>query len=132
MPLQPPAPPLLVNLSNHPSGCWSDEQQQAALKLAPEIRDLPFPVVPPEADAEAINALADEVVARLMAEAPGATHAMVQGEFTLAHALVRKLQQIGIVCVAATTRREVVEQTGATRTTRFNFVRFREYSRAMP
>ena len=102
--MQTPVPPLLVNLSNHPSACWSDDQKQAALKLAPEIRDLPFPAVPPEADAEAINALADEVVARLMAEAPGATHAMVQGEFTLAHALVRKLQQIGIVCVAATTR----------------------------
>jgi len=43
-------------------------------------------------------------------------------------ALVRKLQQIGIVCVAATTRREVVEQTGGTKTTRFNFVRFREYN----
>jgi CRISPR-associated protein Csx16 len=53
---------------------------------------------------------------------------MVQGEFTLPHALVRKLQQIGVVCVAATTRREVVEQTGGTKTTRFDFVRFREYS----
>jgi CRISPR-associated protein Csx16 len=127
VPVRSSAPPLLVNLSNHPSACWSDEQREAALRLAPEIRDLPFPAVPPEVDTEEINALADEVVARLTAEAPGTTHAMVQGEFTLAHALVRKLQQIGIVCVAATTRREVVEQTGGARTTRFNFVRFREY-----
>ena len=129
MPLQTSAPPLLVNLSNHPSACWSDEQKLAALKLAPQIMDLPFPAVPPEADTHEIDALADEVlaIARLTTQAPGATHAMVQGEFTLAHALVRKLQQIGIVCVAATTRREVVEQTGGTRTTRFNFVRFREY-----
>jgi CRISPR-associated protein Csx16 len=122
------ATPLLVNLSNHPSACWSHDQREAALRQAPEIRDLPFPAVPPEADAREINALADEVVARLKTEAPGATHAMVQGEFTLAHALVGKLQQIGIVCVAATTRREVVEQTAGTKTTRFNFVRFREYS----
>jgi hypothetical protein len=115
---------VLVNLSNHPSTCWSAEQKQAALKLAPEIRDMPFPAVPPEADSEEMNALADEVIARLKTEVPGATHAMVQGEFTL----VRKLQQIGIVWVAATTRREVVEQTGGTKTTRFNFVRFREYN----
>ena len=132
MPVQSPPPPLLVNLSNHPSACWSDAQKHAALELAPEIRDLPFPAVPPEAGAREIVALADEVVARLTREAPGATHAMVQGEFTLAHALVGKLQQMGIVCIAATTRREVVEQSGGTQTTRFNFVRFREYSRALP
>jgi hypothetical protein len=89
---------------------------------------LPFPRVPPEADSHEIDALADEVVGGLMREVPGATHAMIQGEFTLAHALVRKLQQIGIVCVAATRRREVVEQSGDTKTTRFDFVRFREYS----
>lgn len=119
--------PLMVNLSNHPSACWSDEQRQAALKLAPEIRDLLFPAVPPEAGTREISALADEVVARLTTEAPGATHAMVQGEFTLAHALILKLQRIGIVCVAATTRREMVEQSEGTKTTRFDFVRFREY-----
>jgi CRISPR-associated protein Csx16 len=120
--------PLLVNLSNHPSACWSDAQKQAALKLAPEIRDLPFPAVPPEAGIAEIATLAGRVVERLKAEAPGATHAMVQGEFTLAHALVRKLQQMGIVCLAATTRREVVEQSGGTKATWFDFVRFREYS----
>jgi CRISPR-associated protein Csx16 len=88
--------------------------------------------VPPEADTHEINALADELVARLMREAPGATHAMVQGEFALAHGLVCKLQQMGIVCLAATTRREVVEEFGGTKTTRFNFVRFHEYGWAMP
>jgi hypothetical protein len=53
---------------------------------------------------------------------------MVQGEFRLAHALVRKLQQIDIVSVAATTRREVVQQSEGTKTTRFNFVRSGEYN----
>jgi hypothetical protein len=54
---------------------------------------------------------------------------MVQGEFRLAQALVPKLQQIGIVCVAATAHREVVEQSEGTKTTRFNFVRSRVYNR---
>jgi hypothetical protein len=53
--------------------------------------------------------------------------AMVQGEFTLAHALVRRLQRRGIVCLAATTRREVVGAAGGVKTTRFEFVCFREY-----
>jgi CRISPR-associated protein Csx16 len=122
------ASPVLVNLSNHPSACWNEIQKRAALELAPMIRDLPFPAVPPDAGTSEIEALAGEVVARLMAQAPGATHAMVQDEFTLAHALVRRLQQMGVVCVAATTPREVVEQPAGVKTTRFNFIRFREYS----
>jgi CRISPR-associated protein Csx16 len=121
--------PVFVNLSNHPSADWSQAQRQAALALqgAPEIRDLPFPEVPPEAGTADIEALADRVVDQLKREFPGATYAMVQGEFTLAHALVRRLQQKGIVCLAATTRRDVVEQTPGAKTTRFEFVRFREY-----
>jgi len=119
--------PILINFSSHPSGDWSETQRQAALRLAPEIRDVPFPAVPPEAGIGDIAALADRVVARLARDYPGATHAMVQGEFTLAHALVRRLQQMGIVCLAATTRRDVVEQSADSKTTRFDFVRFREY-----
>jgi hypothetical protein len=52
---------------------------------------------------------------------------MVQGEFTLVHALVRALQQRRIVCLSATTRRDVLEDDGELKTTRFEFVRFREY-----
>lgn len=119
--------PAFVNLSNHPSACWSAAQKEAALKLAPEIGDWPFPEVPPEAEAAEIADLADKTVATLAAALPGATHVMVQGEFTLAHALVRRLQQRGLVCLAATTRREVLEDYGAVKTTRFTFMRFREY-----
>jgi CRISPR-associated protein Csx16 len=119
---------VFVNLSSHPNSDWSEEQREAALRLAPEIKDLRFPAVPPEVGIAEIAAIADRVVARLATELPGATHAMVQGEFTLVHALVRKLQQMGIVCLAATTSRQVVEQSGGTKTTRFDFVRFREYS----
>jgi CRISPR-associated protein Csx16 len=119
--------PVFVNLSSHSIGDWSEAQRQAALRLAPEIKDLRFPSVPPEAGIAEIAALADRVVARLATELPGATHAMVQGEFTLAHALVRELQKRGIVCLAATTGRDVLEDTGGVKTTRFEFVRFREY-----
>ena len=119
--------PVFANLSNHPSACWSEAQKEAALRLAPEIRDWPFPPVPPEAEAAEIADLAEQTAAALADALPGATHVMVQGEFTLAHALVRRLQQRGVVCLAATTRRQVLEDRGAVKTTRFEFVRFREY-----
>jgi hypothetical protein len=118
---------IFLNLSNHPAANWDAAQRAAALVLAPEIRDWQFPEVPPEAGVVEIAARADELVARLTREYPGVTHAMVQGEFTLAHLLVRRLQGRGIVCLAATTRREVLEDSGAVKTTRFEFVRFREY-----
>lgn len=119
--------PVFVNLSNHPSRYWGEAQKEAALRFAPEIHDWPFPPVPPEAEAAAIADLAKRTEAALVDALPGATHVMVQGEFTLAHALVRRLQQRGLVCLVATTRRQVLEDRGAIKTTRFEFVRFREY-----
>ena len=38
-----------VNLTNHPSAQWEPEQTEAALALAEQIEDVPFPIVPPEA-----------------------------------------------------------------------------------
>jgi CRISPR-associated protein Csx16 len=125
--LPPAAPAVFVNLSNHPSSAWSAAQREAALNLAPQIQDWPFPPVPPEAGPADIAALAERTVAQLTEDLPAATHAMVQGEFTLTHALVRALQRRGIVCLAATTRRQVLDDCGAVKTTRFEFVRFREY-----
>jgi CRISPR-associated protein Csx16 len=119
--------PVFVNLSNHPSSDWSNPQREAALRLAPEIRDLRFPEVPPEAGIADIAVLAGRVVRRLGAELPGVTHAMVQGEFTLVQALVRRLQQMGVVCLAATTRRKVSLSAGNEKISYFEFVRFREY-----
>jgi CRISPR-associated protein Csx16 len=120
-------PPVFINLSNHPSARWSPAQIEAARRFVPEIRDWPFPAVPPEADAAEIKNLAGQTTEQVLAALPGATHAMVQGEFTLVHALVRELQRRGIVCVSATTRRDVVEADGGVKTTRFEFVRFREF-----
>jgi CRISPR-associated protein Csx16 len=120
--------PVFLNISNHPSAAWGETQRQAALALAPEIRDLLFPPVPPEADAEWVAEQAEEILQRALEVAPGATHAMVQGEFTLAHALVGRLRAQGIVTLAATTSRDVDDNPDGSRTSRFTFVRFREYA----
>jgi len=115
--------PLFLNLSNHPSAGWSEEQRGAALELASCVMDLPFPAVEPVLDEAEVAALAAEVLAQVPA---GTTAAMVQGEFTLTFRLVRALEARGVPCFAATTAREVVERGGEKLST-FRFVRFRRY-----
>ena len=119
-------PTVFANITNHPSAEWSEEQRRAALRLADRIVDIPFPEVPPEADGDAVAKLADDVLAQLP---PGTTHALVQGEFTLTMELVRRLQDRGIRCLAATTVRDVETREDGSQLRRFRFVRFRDYPR---
>jgi CRISPR-associated protein Csx16 len=118
------APPVFLNVSNHPAAAWSDTQRDAARSLAGgEVVDVPFPVVDPEV--ESVEPMADQVLA-LVDGHPGAVVAMVQGEFVLTARLVQVLEERGIRCVAATTAREVVVEGDRT-ISRFRFVRFRPY-----
>jgi len=113
-----------VNLSNHARQRWEEEQSAAALTLAERIEDLPFPSVPPDADEAAIDQLAEDCLSKVP---PEATHALVQGEFTLTVALVRRLQARGVTCLAATSVRQVEDAGDGRRTSTFRFVRFRGY-----
>lgn len=115
---------VFANVSNHRKETWDENQTQAALALAEHIEDVPFPAVPPDADEKAIEALADECLSRIP---PVTSHALVQGEFTLTVALVRRLQARGITCLAATTERQVEEADNGRKISTFRFVRFREY-----
>jgi CRISPR-associated protein Csx16 len=58
---------------------------------------------------------------------PTSTHALVQGEFTLAFEIVRRLQERNITCLAATTKRHVEDSGEGRKTSTFRFVRFRSY-----
>jgi CRISPR-associated protein Csx16 len=115
---------IFVNISNHPSSDWDEGQRAAALALAPTIVDVPFPAVPPDATSKDIGKLCEACLASVPA---GASHAMVQGEFTLAYALVRALQRQGTVCFAATTERDIDAADDGAVMHRFRFIRFREY-----
>lgn len=120
-------PAIFVNLTNHPSAEWEDAQRRAALALAPTLVDLTFPTVPPDADEEAIDALAKETTGRLPA---GASHVLLQGEWTLTVALLRALQGRRLTCLAATTDRDVTVDADGAKTSHFRFVRFRRYADA--
>jgi CRISPR-associated protein Csx16 len=122
---------IFVNLTNHPKSRWTAEQTEAASDLGKgiQVEDLCFPAVPPDADEARVGEIAEECVAQIPA---GATHALVQGEFTLTAELVRRLQARGIVCLAATSAREVDEAEAGRRTSVFKFARFRRYPQLRP
>ncbi|MBP5330840.1 MAG: hypothetical protein J6Y89_03200 [Lachnospiraceae bacterium] len=121
---------IFVNLSNHPSQKWDTDQREAAQKYG-DIVDLPFPVVPPDHDENDISKLAEECISRIMSLEGNIVCAMVQGEFTLTFAIVKRLIQQGIEVVSACSERNTIERTDENgeiiRETRFKFVRFRRY-----
>lgn len=115
---------MFLNLSNHPTAQWETAQIAAALALAATIEDLPFPAVPADAGEAEIDRLADEYARRIPS---GVSHALVQGEFTLTLALVRHLQERGVVCLAAASERRTQTTTAGQKLSEFAFVRFRAY-----
>ena len=120
---------MLLNLSNHPSPHWPALQLEAAREQFGDVADLPFPAIDPETDTAGVEQLAAEyentVLARLQGAQPQAVHLMGEMSFTLA--LAARLQRRGIAVYCSTTRRLVVDEKDGTKTTRFEFVRFRQY-----
>ena len=115
---------MFVNISNHPSENWCEKQRAAALDLGRELKDIPFPSVPPEWTTSQVSCLADEIVSQLT---KSTTHAMVSGEFVLTNALVARMQRKGIKCYAATSTRSVFFNESGEKVSVFQFVQFREY-----
>jgi hypothetical protein len=125
---------MLINLSNHPSSNWSEEQLLAAEDEFSSIVDLPFPQIDPNATAEQVQTLAKqyfEKVRKLFANSgivsltTSAVHLM--GELTFCHTLVNLLLHKNYRCVASTTERTVIEEKDGKKTVQFRFVQFRDY-----
>ena len=118
--------PIFINLSNHPSSGWSEEQLNAARAYG-EIVDMPFPQVEPAATAADVHELAGELVAAILEYGEAADLTVhIMGEMTLCYAVISRLQASGICCVASTTERFVTEVDGK-KVSEFHFVQFREY-----
>ena len=120
---------MFINITNHPSARWSDAQRAAAEKLGGEIQDIPFPPIPADAGEGRVEQMAYTVFHQVIdITVPTNAVVMIQGEFTFTLALVRLLQGAGYTCVAACSERQTVENADGTKTTRFEFIRFREYT----
>ena len=118
---------LFINLSNHPSELWG-EKQLASARGYGEIVDVAFPEVNPEDGDDDIQTLADKCVLSIDEKTQSADATVhVMGEMTLTYAIVARLKEMGIRCVASTTERHVELNDDGTKTSEFCFVRFREY-----
>ena len=113
---------MLLNLSNHPSANWAEEQLAAA---GGRVIDMPFPQVAPDGDEAYIESLANEYLDEILKmDNVEAVHIM--GEMNFTYSLVNKLKAHNIKCVASTTKRETVEENGV-KVSKFKFVKFRNY-----
>lgn len=125
---------IFINLTNHPSAQWSKKQKEAALELAPIIKDVGFPNVPATASEEIVAKGARKLVHDLIdyvKHRQSKAIVLCQGEMTFTYAVVKRLKEEGIAVVAACSERKVKEEQmedGTTKKTAvFDFVQFRRY-----
>lgn len=119
---------VFVNLSNHPSSQWSQEQKTAALSYG-EIVDVPFPTVPTSCSAKEMEKLAKKTVGNVIEAAYPASKVTVHvmGEMTLTYRVVSQLKARGMRCVASTSQRVVSDLGDGEKLSQFHFVEFRKY-----
>lgn len=118
---------MLINLTNHPCDKW-DEKQRTAARVYGKCVDMPFPNIEPLMDEKEVNSMADDYAERIIRMGEGSVLVVhVMGEFTFCYALIRRLQNAGIRCVASCTERDVTIADDGSKTTKFHFARFREY-----
>ena len=119
---------MLVNFTNHPSHFWDEKQMRMGLQYG-EIFDLPFPVVDEIRGEIYISELVEEslqTILQLRDKYNITVHIM--GELCFTFSMVKRLQKLGIKCIASTTKRIVREESeGCKRDVVFKFERFREY-----
>ena len=119
---------MLLNLTNHPSQRWPEEQLRTAEARWGSVADFPFPAVEPEASTAQVAELARQITGQVCALRPEAI--LCQGEMTLTAGLVALLQREGFPVYAACSRRESRESVRdgvVVKTASFRFAGFREY-----
>lgn len=92
-----------------------------------EVTDFPFPVVSPEMNTDDVHQLADNYIEKLQRKFGDELTVHIMGEMTFTFAVVTRLKELGIRCVASTTERKTTYNDDGTKLSEFSFVRFREY-----
>lgn len=114
-----------INLSNHPSEGWSEEQLATAQKYG-EIVDIHFPNIEPTFTSSMVNSLAENMVDTINALGKDIV-VHIMGEMTFTYAVVSRLKPLGITCLASTTERNTIIAPDGKKISEFKFVQFREY-----
>lgn len=118
---------IFLNISNHPSDMWGNEQIKAALKYG-EIIDIPFPNITSDAAKSDIEILAQSFLQKInehYADTVLTVHIM--GEMTFTYHMISLLKECGIRCVASCSERIVKDLGDGKRISQFSFEKFREY-----
>ena len=117
---------MFINLTNHPTAGWSEEQMKAARQYG-EIVDIGFPIIEPSYTKDDIMRCVKVYVELIKGIMDGETVVHVMGEMTFTHNMVNALKEAGIICLASTTERNTVITTDGKKISEFKFVQFREY-----
>jgi hypothetical protein len=128
---------MLINLSNHPVDSWSEKQLAKAKELYGNTFDIKFPDIAPEASLAEIIHLVNQYIQICLAQLGNrdfkamdsesdAIHVM--GEMTFVFQFVRLMSELGISCVASTTKRKTINSKEGVKTSQFEFVQFRPYT----
>jgi hypothetical protein len=117
---------MFINLTNHPSADWSEEQLKAAHQYG-EVVDLSFHNIKPYYTKEEVLRIVKEYVDMIMQMKDNDTVIHVMGEMTFTYNIVSTLKAIGINCLASTTIRNTVMTPDGKKLSDFGFVQFREY-----
>jgi len=127
---------MLLNLSNHPSHLWDEQQVVQATKLYGKIEDIPFPTISPTEDTDAVTWLAESYLNICQEKLKSSTDKInavhLMGELTFTFALVVRLQRCNILCVASTAKRDVLDYGNGQKKVSFDFISFREYPNLNP
>ena len=120
---------MFINISNHPIALWADKQLTAA-SVYGEVIDITFPAVSPQFSSTDLTLIADRVVNAVLSQSEGTDKTVlhIMGEMTLTFMLVSRLSKLGFRCVASTTARTSAIYDDGTKVSKFEFVRFRDYS----
>jgi hypothetical protein len=119
---------MFINLTNHPSSGWSEEQLKAAHQYSDHVCDMKFPDIKPEYSTAMVKKFANvmvEIITTTCKSEKPVVHIM--GEMTYTYHVVSLLKEQGITCVASTTERIVKMMPDGKKVSEFKFVQFREY-----
>lgn len=118
---------VFINLSNHPSSNWNAKQKAAALELAEEIMDIPFPNVPPTHSLGGVSEMVKGALCQIEDAAPCLWEDCiihVMGEATFVTQMVLNAPQAATL-ICSTTERISVEKEDGTKVSTFTFCQFR-------
>lgn len=125
-----------INISNHPTSKWSDEQLNAAKRMAETIIDIPFPNIPSTAEPLDIKgllfALESEIFHKIndIDIGPYDVILHIMGEMGFCFMAISFFKQkYGWRVYHSTTERVVEEKPDGSKVSKFHFVQFREYKR---